>query len=111
MAYVIQEIAEPSMFYPSRYLSEAKRYQKKTNADKVISQYNTSAYLVIEEDKIGSLEHKKIFLEKRIIQEIKKDSAHRKKYSDLNFPQLTDSEFQELAEQVWNNFVTENLTI
>lgn len=107
MAYVIQEIFEPLVFYPHKSFSGAKRYKRKANAENIISNYSDSSYLVIEEEKVGEEEHKKLFLEKRMRLEKKKDEAYKQRYSDISFPFFDEEIYHSLAETAWNQFIQE----
>lgn len=50
MAYIIQEIFEPIVFYQNSSFISAKRYKRKVNAEKVISNYANYNYLIIDDN-------------------------------------------------------------
>ena len=106
MAYVIQEIFEPIVFYANTSFKFAKRYKRKANAEKIINDYPEYKYLMIEEEMVGTEEHKQLFIPKRIICEKQNDLAHRQRY-DFDLPEHPESFFKDLAEKAWYQFTGE----
>ena len=110
--FVIQNIRQPEQFYYADYLSNAKRYKTKAGAERAIAKYQPGYYIIIDEALIGTSEHQQMFIAAHIEKEKKADIAYREHSQGVmpSLPELSESHFQKLAENAWNQYVEKYLT-